>query len=211
VLPSTKLTAPEQAGYITKEYEWEHRDRSYNWQVPIPEALYEHYKALPRKRGYDRYVMDPHDDEYLGLLCAKLEEADVKCDWSGKLDFALSFVQGLEYTLDNAIGFDEYPRYPVETLVDEGGDCEDTAILFVSVVEELGYGAALLQFDEAEHMAAGVSISKEVIEEWTKPYALTYYSSEGRYFAYCETTGSGWRIGEKPAWIGEEAALVIQV
>ncbi len=39
----------------------------------------------------------------------------------------------------------EWPRYPVETLASGYGDCEDTSILFASVVRTLGYGARLAE------------------------------------------------------------------
>ena len=210
-IPTVDMTSPEQGDYIVKTYKWKYKSRTYTWEIPIPSGLYEQCRGLPRRPEYEEYVTDTRDDEYLGLLCGKLEETEAKCDWSGKIDFVLSFVQSLEYTDDNLTGFDEYPRYPVETLVDEGGDCEDTSILFVSIVRELGYGVALLRFNEAEHMAAGVSILPDVISGWSKSYTLTYYEKGGKYYAYCETTGSGWRIGEKPEWIGSEGAVVLEV
>jgi hypothetical protein len=210
-LTRTDLTSPATGDVFTKSFEWKHKGRTYTWDIPIPRDLYEHYRDLPRNRDYEEYVTDLRDDEYLGSLCEKLEQTEVKSDWSGKIDFVLSFVQSLKYTDDEAIGFDEYPRFPVETLVDEGGDCEDTSILFVSIVRELGYGVVLLRLDEAQHMSAGIRISGEVITGWDKSYPLTYYQSNGKFYAYCETTGSGWRIGEKPDWVGSEGAVVLHV
>ena len=210
-LTRTSMSSPTTGDYITKEYEWKYKGKTYTWEVPIPSDLYDYYRSLPRDRDYCEYVTDVHDDEYLRSLCEKLEQADVRSDWSGKIDFVLGFVQSLKYTEDELIGFDEYPRFPVETLVDEGGDCEDTSILFVSIVRELGYGAVLLRLDEAQHMSAGIRISEEEIGDWDKGYPLTYYESRGKYYAYCETTGSGWRIGEKPDWVGTEGAVVLHV
>jgi len=210
-MTKTELTSPTSSDYISKNFEWKHKGRSYSWEVPIPEKLYEYYRGLSRNPDYEEYVTDPRDDEYLGSLCEKLGHAEAKCDWSGKIDFVLSFVQSLKYTEDETTGFDEYPRFPVETLVDEGGDCEDTSILFVSIVRELGFGAVLLRLDEAQHMSAGIRISGDVISEWDKSYPLTYYESNGKYYAYCETTGSGWRIGEKPEWVGSDGAVVLHV
>jgi hypothetical protein len=195
----------------TREFEWTFNELSYSWEVPIPYQLYQDYRARPRRSRYDIYITDTGDDEYIRSLCLKIEETDVRSDWSGKIDFVLSFVQSLEYSEDGLTGFDEYPRYPIETLYEQGGDCEDTAILFVSIVRELGYGAVLLKFDGSEHMAAGVKISDDVIDTWPKGYTLTYYSNRDNNYAYCETTGSGWRIGERPNWIAEESAVVIEV
>jgi len=206
--PGIQLTG-NLHGDIPRSYQWRYEGKTYSWKVSIPSSLYRHYRSLPRRGDYGDYVADPGDDKYLKQLCSELSEADVRTGWSGKVDFVLSFVQSLKYSNDSITGFDEYPRYPIETLVDGGGDCEDTAILFVSILRELGYGAVLLRFDKAHHMAAGVRISEEVVERWPKDYPLTYYRSDGKIYAYCETTGSGWQIGEKPEWIGDEGAVVI--
>ncbi len=212
ILPSMDMNSvPDGEEGMVREFEWKYKGRTYTWKIPIPEDLYQRYKSLPRTSDYGQYVKDRLDDEYLGLLCKKLSETPAKTDWSGSIDFVLSFVQSLKYADDKAIGFDEYPRYPIETLVDEGGDCEDTAILFVSIVREMGYGVVLLRFDQAHHMAAGVRISQDVVAGWNRDYALTYYVSEGKLYAYCETTGEGWRIGEKPEWVKDAGAVVIRV
>jgi len=208
-LPKARLTQPTAEGNLTKAFEWTYGGKTYTWEVPIPAELLEYYTAMPRVRDYSKYVKDGHDDEYLGLLCDKLSQAKVESDWSGKIDFMLAFVQSLKYAPDEVTGFDEYPRYPIETLAEEGGDCEDTSILFASIVGQLGYGCVLLRFDVSRHMAAGVRISGGVIADWPKGYSLTYYEDDGKYYAYCETTGSGWEIGEKPDWITDTGAVII--
>jgi len=209
LLPGTELTQSPAGDNLTRAFEWKYNGRTYRWEVPIPAELLDYYRSLPRTRDYSEYVKDSHDDQYLALLCDKLSQAEVESDWSGKIDFVLAFVQSLKYAPDETTGFDEYPRYPIETLVEEGGDCEDTSILFASIVGELGYGTVLLRFDDSRHMAAGVRISEDVIADWPKGYSLTYYQDEGKYYAYCETTGSGWRIGEKPGWVTDTGAVII--
>jgi hypothetical protein len=210
-LPRTSLLGDPGRGDIVKRFEWEHNGRSYSWEISIPSRLHEHYRRMRRDPDYAVYVTEEGDDKYLELLCNELAEADARSDWSGKIDFVLSFVQSLEYSDDNLTGYDEYPRYPVETLVAEGGDCEDTSILFASIVQQLGYGTALLRLDGAKHMAAGVKISSKAILDWPEDYPLTYYSSGGAEYAYAETTGPGWRIGEKPPWVVDGSAVVLHV
>lgn len=211
LIPKNDVTGGSQDNNEVTKYKWEYKGKPYTWEIQIPSGLFEYYRDIPRDPDYAEYVKDPDDDRYLSLLCDKLSEADVKSDWTGKIDFVLSFVQSLKYANDSLTGFDEYPRYPIETLVEECGDCEDTSILFVSIVREMGYGSVLLRFDDSQHMAAGVSISEEVIANWPENYPLTYYESKGERYAYCETTGSGWRIGEKPDWVRDSGAAVIHL
>ena len=98
----------------------------------------------------------------------------------------IAFVQGLPYFKDDvSTKYDEYPRYPIETLVDNGGDCEDTAILTAAFLREMGYGVVLV--NPTGHMAVGVKCSS---------CTGTYYTYNGDKYYYLETTGTGFKVGE---------------
>ncbi|GBL36336.1 hypothetical protein EMGBD1_00230 [Anaerolineaceae bacterium] len=155
--------------------------------------MYDYYKQLPRLRttNYSVYVSHPLDDEYIALLADEIKEAAAKAAYTDyeTVEFATAFVQSLPFTDDSVTTpYDEYPRYPVETLVDNGGDCEDTSILLAAIVDKLGYGAVLIMLPQ--HVAVGVA-GEDTIEG-------TYYKYDGRSFYYVETTGEGYRIGESP-------------
>ncbi len=106
-----------------------------------------------------------------------------------RVSFVTAFVQSLPYTPDNVTtDFDEYPRYPVETLVDDGGDCEDSSILLASALDAMGYDAVLLEMPG--HMAVGVAGDETV--------KGNYVESNGIRYFYVETTGGNWKIGEIP-------------
>ena len=99
----------------------------------------------------------------------------------------VSFIQSLPYTSDNVTtGFDDYPRYPIETLVHDGGDCEDTSILASALLDLMGFDVVLINLPG--HVAIGVAIDA---------YG-TYWTHEGTQYFYVETTGEGWEIGEVP-------------
>jgi hypothetical protein len=90
---------------------------------------------------------------------------------------------------------DEYPRYPVETLFDRGGDCEDTSILTAAILDRMGYDVALLELLDRQHMAVGLSIGTITFSYghgW-------HYEYNGKKYYYIETTGENWEIGEMPA------------
>jgi len=175
---------------------------SWTYTTSIPQSTYDYFSDKPRAGDYSEYVLNPHDDAWMeDLADLFIEEAQAKSwDESYYIPFALSFVQSMPYTSDDiTTGYDEYPRYPVETIVDEGGDCEDTSILFASIVREMKYEVALLYLEDDEHMAAGVLISQHSIDNWDEKYPLTYYTAtDGKKYAYCETTAEGWRFGEMP-------------
>ena len=95
------------------------------------------------------------------------------------------FVQQLEYKSD---GDWEYPKYPIETLYDKGGDCEDTSLLLCGIIRSMGYGSVLVLLDG--HCAVGVQGGN---------LNGRYYELDGKKYFYVETTAKGWRIGEMPA------------
>jgi len=143
------------------------------------------------------YVTHPLDDEYIDSLVNKLNECAQQEGYGDfqKVSFAVAFVQSLPYTDDSVTaGFNEYPRYPVETLVDNGGDCEDTSILTASLIQAMGYGTVLLSFpstpESAGHCAVGVKGGDGV-------YGTYWKYNDNKYY-YSETTGTGWEIGEVP-------------
>ena len=104
------------------------------------------------------------------------------------IDFIVSFVQNLPYTEDSVTSpYDEYPRFPLETLIEGGGDCEDTAILTATLLKELGQDVMLIRLPG--HMAVGVACDE---------CEGTYYVATNKRYYYIETTGVGWRIGQIP-------------
>jgi hypothetical protein len=214
----SSFSAREIEGYFELDYEWIYQSSRWHYGVDVSKDLYYYYSEKDRTSNYKEYVLNSNDDELMHNLASFLElEAENK-GWgeAEKVSFALSFVQSLPYTDDKeTTGYDEYPRYPVETMVEIGGDCEDTAILFTSIVREMGYGVALLELEEDRHMAAGVLISQELVDSWphqNRGYPLTYYKTkDGKIFAYCETTNVGWKLGEKPDDLVSSNARIIEI
>lgn len=191
---SFRIRKPEPVtGHYETTYEWEYKDSKYSISLKIPKSLHKFYKNLERPsdpKDYSILVSSQKDDEYIGNLAKKLEEMAKRRNLKRfeKIDFIISFVQELPYTADNVTTkFDEYPRYPIETLVDGGGDCEDTSILICSILRELGYEIRLISFPE--HMAVGIL---------GEGLSGTYYEFNGKKYYYLETTGGGWEIGEIP-------------
>ncbi len=208
----TSTQPPITGDSYTIHQEWSYGGIDWTYDAQIYTASYQFFKDKPRSYDYGEYVDNPDDDAYMEEIAGQLENAAEEKGWSEfeTVSFALAFVQSWPYTSDSVTTpYDEYPRYPVETLVDGGGDCEDTSILFSSIVRGMGYGTVLLHLEEDRHMAAGVLISQEMVDTWSQPYALTYYEHNGGIYAFCETTGEGWELGEKPEdWVSTSAIII---
>ncbi len=107
----------------------------------------------------------------------------------GEVTAVLAFVQAIPYSLDvNSTGEAEYWRFPIETLVDHTGDCEDTAILAMAVLRVLGH--RVLPLVTHDHAAFGVEVDA--------PVAGHCVVLDGRQYFYCETTDEGFIVGELP-------------
>jgi len=91
------------------------------------------------------------DDEYLELMAV--------------------YVQSLRYE-----SLEQSPaKFPVETIVDRAGDCDDKSLLLAGLLAQEGYSVALLSFGPEAHMAIGVGSSDHI------------YKKTG--YAFIETTG----------------------
>lgn len=195
-------TVPEQ--YIEVSYVWHYGKDAWTYDLKIPESAYQYYKTVDRKKiiNYGYYVTDPEDDEYMAELAVKFKEAAEKGNYSA-LDMVkniIFFVQNLNYVDDKVgTGYDEYPKFPLETLADEGGDCEDSAILLASLLRELDYGTVLIQFKD--HMAVGVKGESSI--------PGSYFEVDGSRYYYVETTSPGWDIGEVPDLMKEQQARIL--
>lgn len=111
-------------------------------------------------------------------------------------EFLIALVQYIPY--DNAkLNQDPMqPNYPYETLYRYSGICSDKTFLTIAILRELGYGAAILDFPDLNHSAAGISC----------PLADSVNNSG---YCYVETTNY-FPIGVVPPSISGGQAVVEQ-
>jgi transglutaminase-like putative cysteine protease len=191
-----------------KTYQWSYGYKSFSLHVEIPRNKYAYYKHMSVDRSPYPFSGGAHfvtsDDEVIIEIANELSSLGQNqgYDYYEVVNFVLKFVQSLEYSFDNATtSSNDYWRYPIETLVDEGGDCEDTSILFASLMEAMGYDAVLLL--PSGHAAVGV---------WgSEGYPGAYYNYDGKLYYYCETTGESWTMGQIPSDYQGQSATIVNV
>jgi hypothetical protein len=170
--------------------------------------LYEAYVAVPDSvrtqiplSGFGYFTTT--EDSYLRSLVAKLNATASQQGYSPyqEVNFVLAFVQSIPYATDlNSTGYQDYPRFPVETLVDNVGDCKSHSILFATLTLMLGYGAVFI--NPPDHLAVGILGNN---------LQGTYWTYDNQTYYYCETTGEGFTIGELPAQFDGESAYVYPI
>lgn len=183
---------------IGRRYVWNFQGKHYTILMTIDVERYNSYSGQER---YDIPKLVEEGRTTIGNLTREFQRIfKQRRGWSkqARVDFVLSFVQSLPYTLDDVTtGYDEFRRYAVETLIEGGGDCEDTTILVAAILRGLGEETALI-FTPG-HIAIGVSGG-------FTGSSLTY---NGIKYFYCETTGTGWTVGKLPASVGTTVDEII--
>jgi len=116
---------------------------------------------------------------------------------SEKTQLAVDFVQSLPYIKDSiGTGYDEYPKFIEETLVELEGDCEDSTILLGSILGTMGLDVVFVTFPG--HVGVGVN----------GDYSGSYISYEDSEYYYIETTGRGWSVGDFPETLSTDSVTV---
>ena len=191
-------------GMLRSEFSWMYQGTSHRYHIDVPKTVYQYFRGQDHTKNsnYVRYALSDHDRRYVREIGAAFAAMGEEAGYGTRetIENFIAFVQSLPYTSDpETTGIEEYPRYPLETLVDGGGDCEDVAILIASVLHEMGYGAVLLKLPQ--HMAVGVA-GEDLFDG-------TYFVYNGTRYYYQETTAKGWGVGELPEEFAGAAAEVL--
>ena len=181
----------------------------YDMRVTASTARYEELSAR------DHGVSSPNDYARFARdgLTPEMEQAVVELrnistrDRLGsvrEINNVLAFAQQFEYAPDTEKGAAEWPKYPLETLYDDRGDCEDHAIVAAACLYRLGYNIRLVDLSyrgsSAGHMALAVQAGEEVPDA-----SVLIDHAEGTRYYYCEptTNASSRHEGEQVFRIGD--------
>ena len=202
------------------DYYWTFDLNQYHLEKVLNYTTYSYYRSLDHSidwsnaESYDDVIpqyarFSTPDAPYVQELALELKNMSIQSGYTTNVEiaeFIYSFVGAIpyQYDLDSAGNTTDKPKYPIEMLYENGGDCEDASALYISLVESLGYDAAL--------MLGQVKASED--DEWgghawaviNMPAATGEgFYGEGEkvdvYFYFVETTGyydgnSG--IGQNP-------------
>lgn len=196
-------------GAHPRRYEWSAVGGNWWYEMDFPRALSEYYtERYSRSREYDMYITDAYGTPYITGLANEFEAMASRNGLSERetANLVIRFVQQMRYTRDDVrTGFDQYAQYPVENLIERGGDCEDSAILLSAILSEMGYGCVLLHMPDVEpeaHMAMGIKGDPSITG--------SYYEYNGERYYYIEGTDE-FAVGEMPNWGGSTSAKIIPV
>ncbi|PKM88516.1 hypothetical protein CVU83_01610 [Candidatus Falkowbacteria bacterium HGW-Falkowbacteria-2] len=195
-----------------KDFNWRFNNQAEALDYSLDAGLYAAYSSSPkvytyyvgqeppdvREAFYGMFLkLRPEDNQTMAVLRELKKQAAARSLTSDQTAaYVMSFIQYLEYDrakLDSGINI---PYYPFETLYLQKGVCADTTFLAVLWLRGLGYGAAILDFPDSNHSAAGIACPLED-------------SLNGSGYCYIETTNY-FPVGVVPPSITNGQAVTVE-
>ena len=191
---------------------WRYGSKDYSYILPLKNSLYSTYTtalktfyytgnvepADAREKFYAIFFQKKSGDNAVSTLISYANSQALANAWTSdqKVEFIMSLVQHIPYDFSKLNDSPLQPNYPYETLFKNSGICSDKTFLAVSILREMGYGAAILDFPDIRHSAAGISC----------PLADSINNSG---YCFVETTNF-FQIGVIPSSVaGGQAALEV--
>ncbi len=160
---------------------------------------YKNKKRIPYSSDMFGETYVQHNEKYIDTIYKQLLNLSEKKN-SNIIDEIRYFIHDLNYVYDHTLGHNDYPKYPIETLIEETGDCEDTSILMASLFKRAGYDVVL--FNLPGHISVGIKCDFD--------YGYTNYNN--KKYCYVESTSKyDWEIGEVPSdYLDENNEIIIE-
>ena len=173
----------------TREYQFSLFKTKFNFELSLDTELYDQVKYMSKENGiksgdgirqdqYDVFIYDNSDEEILNDILSTIKNREGRLDYD-IVQILVSFVQSIEYDKEA-----DLPKYTLETLNLNKGDCDDKSILLSKLLSYAGYETCLFIYEKGQHMAVGLKIDNNI-----EAY------KDG--FIYIETTGNS-PIGKIP-------------
>jgi len=174
---------------------------TYRLTVSVTETLYDYYSS----QNHQLYSYD--FSKFVTPDALKPIADDLWTIYSNKEDFAngvLMIVHQIPYLESDP------QKYPVETIVENEGDCDLFSIMAASIMNAGGIDVVLLLLEQHDHMLVGIHLPESPKDARSQLY---FYRHDGKKYYVAETTGgkweTGWRVGECPEILQRASAKII--
>jgi hypothetical protein len=200
------LTLPHfsfAANYTLSYWLLDHPDGSnrYRLTVSVTSSLYEYYRTKDKSL---------HSLDFAKFVTPYALKPIAESLWS-IYDNEEDFANGV-LIIVHQIPYEESTpqKYPVETIVQNEGDCDLFSFVAASIMLAGGLDVVLIYYETERHMNVGVHLSGTPRDARSEVY---YFSYNGKRYYIAETTGGdwerGWRVGECPDELREAMAQII--
>lgn len=174
---------------------------TYQLTLSITPSLYEYYQQ--KSHRLTQYSFASFVTPYSIALVA----SDIRSIFSDEEDFVnavLMLVHQIPYEIVDGA------EYPVETFVENRGDCDLLSYVAASLMKAQGLDVVLFYYEHESHMNVGVGLPSPPRDART---VVSYVDYGGVRYYVAECTGDdwqdGWRVGEYPSELkGTEVTVV---
>ncbi len=173
--------------------------------VSITPSLYDYYKGknhgLYDVNSYNKFITP----EAVKPIAEELRK--VFRDDEQFANSVLSLVHKMKYVRSG-------PKYPVETLVENAGDCSALSFLAASIMIAGGLDVVLLRYsgDNIEHLNVGVFLlHAPIYHTWWVSSKGYEYEGKKYWMAECTPSWINWRVGDEPESLQDTKARVITI
>ena len=153
-----------------------------------------------------RSIVDQTRSDFAPIVTALKQHFasnDVHSDVA-RVAFVQGLVQAVQYEYDDSTGWTDYPKFGMELLVDEQGDCDDAAIAAAVLLHDLGYEVWFVLWDRSEgngHLSTAVRPERGDLREAAPPAGSRWVlAGDGTKLLHVDATGS--KVGCGQAGVG---------
>ncbi|MGQ9642173.1 MAG: hypothetical protein ACUVUF_08700 [Candidatus Bathycorpusculaceae bacterium] len=126
----------------------------------------------------------------------------------------LDFVQYKGFTLSIRYYTTTELKYPIETLVEMGGDCDTHSFLYATLMKAAGFKVLLLlsknSVNGLSHAATAVHLTNSPVNSLPE-LEDKFFTYNGEKYYFAETTSWNYRVGDLPSWLKNAEFYVVPV
>jgi len=176
----------------------------YRLNVTVPQSLHEYYVAKSHTSNTENDFVKFVTPYALKPIADSLRQ--IYTDDEDFTNGALMIVHQIPYEVTTPA------KYPVETIVDNKGDCDLFSFIAASIIKASGLDVVLLYYEQAAHMNIGISLQNA--PQHARGNIFSVMNNNIKYYV-AECTGGnwqdGWRVGECPDELKNAHPQVITV
>lgn len=179
------VPATGETGDLTATQSFRFEDHMITITVPVSKAVYDGAKATDKSvsvygnvseitwvsASYLAMVNDSVQDPMYDDLASQFRQIRDNDHLTSDeyIELIATYVQSLTYRTTP----DSPAKYPVETVVDGSGDCDDKSLLLAGLLSHEGYNVSLLSFSPESHMALGIASTDALYRDTGYAYLET--------------------------------------
>jgi hypothetical protein len=185
------------------QYEYYRLQDGHSLHISVPLSLYDYYQgkthAISSDSDYSKFVTP----DAVKPIAENIQNvtSDKRYNNEEFADAVLMLVHQIPYVESDV-------KYPVETIMDNSGDCDTLSLLAASIMKAGGLDVVLFYYKDLRHVNVGVYLP------YTPHLRLlsfpTYYEYNGKKYWTAEaTSGEQWKLGDQPTTMSNAKPVVI--